>query len=311
MKLRTKDLLPKNRQAKHHCHPATLAMPPEENTEKKGGWVYAIKPTLDEKTVIKSGFPWVSTSKVTTYFLPFPSPPAPAAPHLTSSTLRENPLGYHSHNSRNTHLVLTGKIAFFHPGSPRRALPPNLSIPDTRTHETTAGICERGYGLFTAKAGEVYRAELVECRECQFVEGHEELSPTTRDRFISRGKIRWDDRAEQGSVGKMSREVADAGDVTASWTKKGLHSRAAVPSFGLAWRASSVGFPNKRAGLQEEGGAFIRTRWIKKGRHSLAAIAAFGLVVAFVLVWLAPRVALLVGLSNRPGLEENLRQIFN
>ncbi len=60
----------------------------------------------------------------------------------------------------------------------------------------------------------VYRAELSECDECSFVEGHEVLSPTTRDRFISRGNIKWDADAAVDSVGPVDRDVVKEGDLS-------------------------------------------------------------------------------------------------
>lgn len=59
----------------------------------------------------------------------------------------------------------------------------------------------------------VYRAGL-ETEGCRFVEGHSVLSPTTRDRFILRGKIRWNEGVGSQETGKVMREVREEGDVS-------------------------------------------------------------------------------------------------
>jgi hypothetical protein len=53
--------------------------------EKRGGWVYALEPTKEEKSVIKKGFPWVSIShiKASVPIQPISSSPTtcPYSPH--------------------------------------------------------------------------------------------------------------------------------------------------------------------------------------------------------------------------------------
>lgn len=49
--------------------------------------------------------------------------------------------------------------------------------------------------------------------DCDFVEGHRCLSPTTRDRFLDWGTIKWDPAAKR-HVGPVSQVVGDEGDVT-------------------------------------------------------------------------------------------------
>jgi hypothetical protein len=133
------------------------------------------------------------------------------------------PLGYHSHHSLNTHLVLTGRIAFFkknpdlappissaHP-PPRRSF--HINPPVSGSDQDISGLCDKYSGLITVKEGVVYRAGL-ETEECRFVEGHSVLSPTTRGRLILRGNIRWDDSVGTEDTGKVMREVREEGDVS-------------------------------------------------------------------------------------------------
>jgi hypothetical protein len=49
--------------------------------------------------------------------------------------------------------------------------------------------------------------------DCDFVEGHSILSPTTRDRLIKRGTIVWS--ATKPHAGPVQRQVELDGDVTA------------------------------------------------------------------------------------------------
>jgi hypothetical protein len=80
--------------------------------------------------------------------------------------------------------------------------------------ERTSGVMDSRSGLFTVMAGEIYQAALSKCDLCSFVEGHECLSPTTRDRFIVRKDVKWDAKAKASSVGEVSDEVAAEGNVT-------------------------------------------------------------------------------------------------
>ncbi|KAF4636857.1 hypothetical protein G7Y89_g1221 [Cudoniella acicularis] len=138
-------------------------MSPKSNTtSSKGGWVCPRNGrslSKEENYVRKQGFPWVSTSTI----------------------VKENPLGRHTYQSENTHLVIIGQIEFHLDDRTARQ----------KGHFKTSSPAD---GLVTIQLGDIYRASLVNRETCRFVEGYRKLSVTTRDRFLERGTIEWRDR---------------------------------------------------------------------------------------------------------------------
>jgi len=89
-----------------------------------------------------------------------------------------------------------------------------MKAPRPSPDENTSGVKDNKSGCFDVDPGQIYQAALSKCDSCSFVEGHECLSPTTRDRFIVREDIKWDPEANATQVGKVMDMVAAEGDVT-------------------------------------------------------------------------------------------------
>lgn len=78
------------------------------------------------------------------------------------------------HHSDNTHLIITGEVAIHSELHGESGL---LQRNDTRN----------------IKPNVSYGVELTRGAQGTFVEGHKVLSPTTRDRYLARDTIIWDD----------------------------------------------------------------------------------------------------------------------
>ncbi|KAF8850226.1 hypothetical protein BDZ45DRAFT_770727, partial [Acephala macrosclerotiorum] len=233
---------------KHHYHQATMAPKTlgAKRPKETGGWVYttpAASKSGQEKSVIASGYPWVSIS--TLY-------------------KDEQPLGFHSHHSDNTHLIIKGETTFHQRGAlPDRAakfkaiaalkpLKINTKLANSSSssitsrilcysssededakdeysnafdpenddanleshpHHSMTGVVSYG-DTIPVKKGVAYGATVVGGRDgmAKFIEGHEVLSPTTRDRLLVRGDIKWEVGAKH--VGEVQKEVKEQGNVT-------------------------------------------------------------------------------------------------
>jgi hypothetical protein len=128
--------------------------------------------TEAEQTVIHRGFPFVSTTilqrRLVIEFRAF----FKNTNHYLSGIAIDR-LNDHQHHSRNTHLVVSGSIAV---GLARDN--------EFRLRSTTYGPG----GWIDVDANVAYRGEAGD-EGCVFVEGHQQLSPTTADRFLRRGTI--------------------------------------------------------------------------------------------------------------------------
>jgi len=89
-----------------------------------------------------------------------------------------------------------------------------MKAPRPGLGEKTSRVMDNRSGLFAVQKGETYQAALSKCDTCSFVEGHECLSPTTRDRFIVRKDIKWGMVTNANRVGEVTDEVAAEGVVT-------------------------------------------------------------------------------------------------
>lgn len=168
------------------------------------GYVYARSLSAEEWEVTRWEFgryPWATTSTLGRYV---PS-------QLINSNSRTNThlssgriLGCHSHHSRNTHFIVQGRVRFYLNCDTNRIDRSNpectIAVGSTRRHfDVQPGL------NYLAIAGN-------EHSEARFVEGHEILSPTTRDRFLDRGDIVWSETRDH--EGPVSQEVRIQGRVT-------------------------------------------------------------------------------------------------
>ncbi|KAI9047203.1 hypothetical protein LZ554_008657 [Drepanopeziza brunnea f. sp. 'monogermtubi'] len=161
------------------------------DTDSKGGWVYnggQQSLTREEKIVMGRGYPWVSISKVEKGIC----------------------LGYHKHHSENTHLVLTGEISIY-----QQYLDGENPIPKSNR------LLHKG-GIADMKANMAYGATTTRKGGSTFVEGHKVLSPTTRNRYITRGTIVWDDEVDDHPY-PVDDDVRREGNVTEEVFKEDIN----------------------------------------------------------------------------------------
>lgn len=115
-------------------------------------------------------------------------------------------LGYHGHGSENTHLFVTGRAFLFaYDIVPREG----QSAPPSDERSSFSGLIVAG-NQANMQPGEKYSARIE--TDCDFVEGHRCLSPSTRNRFLSRNSIKWSEN--ENHAGPVSPEVEREGKVT-------------------------------------------------------------------------------------------------
>jgi hypothetical protein len=110
---------------------------------------------------------------------------------------RHDPIDNHNHNSRTAFLALSGGVAFF----------------EKETKEELSPARFKGSDLFIIEPKIEYQACLAST-SCRFVEGHDVLDSSTRDRLIIMRLIEWDETVKADEVGEVTQAVEDDGDVS-------------------------------------------------------------------------------------------------
>jgi hypothetical protein len=120
--------------------------------------------------------------------------------------LSGEPIEYHYHEHRTAYLVFSGgRIAI---------LSKNAGMPTFDSSESAiSGVLDKQSEVFIIPRNTMYRIGL-QTKTVKFVEGHEVLDSATRDLWIVSGEIEWDDDVYSHTVGKVTQEVVDDGDVS-------------------------------------------------------------------------------------------------